>query len=277
MSSSDKRGPWYLLTGLIIGIILGVLYTRYIQPVEYIDTSPAMLRPDFKDQYRAMIAAAYSSNGDLLRARARLELLKDPDIFRSLSEQAQRDLAQNSSSTEARSLGLLAIALGQAPPGPSLAVTRVAETATSISTLVTPVDFNTPASDLSIDSTVTASISQETISSPDGPFTLLKREEICDQNLPAPLIQVQVLDRFNNPVSGVLLIITWLNGEERFYTGLKPERGLGYADFSLDPNQIYSFRVGEGGEPEADITALECESAAGDRFWGAWLLTFVQP
>jgi len=277
MSSSDKRGPWYLLTGLIIGIILGVLYTRYIQPVEYIDTSPAMLRPDFKDQYRAMIAAAYSSNGDLLRARARLELLKDPDIFRSLSEQAQRDLAQNSSSTEARSLGLLAIALGQAPPGPSLVVTRVAETATSISTLVTPVDFNTPASDLSIDSTVTASISQETISSPDGPFTLLKREEICDQNLPAPLIQVQVLDRFNNPVSGVLLIITWLNGEERFYTGLKPERGLGYADFSLDPNQIYSFRVGEGGEPEADITALECESAAGDRFWGAWLLTFVQP
>ena len=142
MRSSEERGPWYLLTGLIIGIVIGVLYTRYLQPVEYIDTSPALLRQDFKDQYRFLIAAAYSANGDLVRAKARLGLLKDPDVFRALSEQAQRTLAEDGSSLEARSLGLLAIALGQAPPGPVLAVTQAAQTPTSAPSLATPADLN---------------------------------------------------------------------------------------------------------------------------------------
>ena len=142
MRHSEERGPWYLLTGLIIGIVLGVLYTRYIQPVEYIDTSPALLRQDFKDQYRLLIAAAYSANGDLVRGKARLELLKDSNVFRALSEQAQRTLAENGSANDARSLGLLAIALGQAPPGPALSVTQPAQTATSAPSLATPADLN---------------------------------------------------------------------------------------------------------------------------------------
>jgi hypothetical protein len=172
-------------------------------------------------------------------------------------------------------LGLLAIALGQPPPGPALAVTRVAETATSVPSLATPAELNAPASGSTNNVTLTAAKSQESIASPDGPFTLLKSEKICDQDLPAPLIQVQVKDRENNPVSGVLLIIAWPGGEERFYTGLKPDRGLGYADYTLDPTQTYSVQIGAGGEPVPDIIAVECEGTAGGRFWGAWLLTFV--
>lgn len=277
MKSSEERGPWYLLTGLIIGVILGVLYTRYIQPVEYIDTSPALLRQDFKDQYRVLIAAAYTANGDLVRARARLQLLKDPDIFRALTEQAQHSLAENSSSVEARSLGLLAIALGQAPPGPALAVTQAVQTPTNAPSLATPADLNAPAPAPSNNSTLTTTVSLESSPSPDGPFTVLKKEKVCDQNLPAPLVQVQVTNKSNQPVAGVVLIITWTGGEERFYTGLKPEQGLGYADYTLDPALVYSLQAGEGGEPVVDLTAAECEAAGGNRFWGAWLLTFVQP
>lgn len=277
MRSSAERGPWYLLTGLIIGIILGVLYTRYFQPVEYIDTSPALLRQDFKDRYRILIAAAYTANGDLVRAKARLELLKDPDVFRALSEQAQRNLAENGSPIEARSLGLLAIALGQAPPGPALAVTQAAQTPTSAPSLATPADLNAPAPAGSDNSALNTTTPIQNPPSPAGPFTLLNKEKKCDQNLPSPLIQIQVTDKSDLPVSGVLVIVTWTGGEERFYTGLKPEQGLGYADYTLDPALVYSLQVGEGGEPVPDLTAVECESAAGDRFWGAWLLTFVQP
>jgi hypothetical protein len=277
MRRYEERGPWYLLTGLIIGIVLGVLYTRYIQPVEYIDTSPALLRQDFKDQYRLLIAAAYSANGDLVRAKARLGLLKDPDVFRALSEQAQHSLAENSASIEARSLGLLAIALGQAPPGPALAVTQAAQTPTSSPSLATPADLvaSTPAPSANTASTSTAPLANPP--SPEGPFTLLDKEKKCDQNLPAPLVQIQVTDRSDRPVSGVPLIITWIGGAERFYTGLKPEQGLGYADYTLDPSIVYSLQVGESSEPLTDLAAAECESAAGDRFWGAWWLTFVQP
>ena len=277
MRSSEERGPWYLLTGLIIGIVIGVLYTRYLQPVEYIDTSPALLRQDFKDQYRFLIAAAYSANGDLVRAKARLGLLKDPDVFRALSEQAQRTLAEDGSSLEARSLGLLAIALGQAPPGPVLAVTQAAQTPTSAPSLATPADLNAalPATSESLLSTPEAS--PESAASAVGPYTLLSQEKICDQSLPEPLLQIQITDKLEQPVAGVLVIVTWLGGEERFYTGLKPEQGLGYADYTIDPVIVYSLQIGENGAPVTDLSAAECENAAGDRFWGAWLLSFVQP
>jgi len=113
---SEERGPWYLLTGLALGVALGLLYAWVIQPVEYTNTAPASLRADFKDQYRALIAAAYLANGDLVRARARLQLLQDDDLYRALAEQAQRTLAGGGDLQEARALGLLAVALGQAPP-----------------------------------------------------------------------------------------------------------------------------------------------------------------
>ncbi|HEX7974299.1 MAG TPA: hypothetical protein VF498_07815, partial [Anaerolineales bacterium] len=51
---------------------------------------------------------------DLVRAKARLELLKDPDPYQALAGQAQRALADGSSTAEARALGLLSLALGQA-------------------------------------------------------------------------------------------------------------------------------------------------------------------
>lgn len=110
---NEKRGPWYLLTGLVIGAALGLLYAWVVRPVQYTNTAPDSLRTDYKDQYRAVIAAAYLANGDLLRARARLELLQDPDLYRVLAEQAQRTLADGGSPQEARGLGLLAVAVGQ--------------------------------------------------------------------------------------------------------------------------------------------------------------------
>jgi hypothetical protein len=113
---NENRGPWYLLTGLVIGAVLGLLYAWLVRPVQYTNTAPSSLRADYKDQYRAIIAAAYLANGDLLRARARLELLQDADLYRVLAEQAQRTLAGGGSPQEARGLGLLAVALGQAPP-----------------------------------------------------------------------------------------------------------------------------------------------------------------
>ncbi len=110
---NESRGPWYLLTGLVIGAALGLLYAWVVRPVQYTNTAPNSLREEYKDQYRAVIAAAYLANGDLLRARARLDLLQEPDLYRVLAEQAQRTLADGGSPLEARGLGLLAVAVGQ--------------------------------------------------------------------------------------------------------------------------------------------------------------------
>lgn len=319
----DERGPWYLLTGLAIGIILGVLIAWGVQPAEYVDTMPSSLRADFKDQYRALIASAYMANGDLVRAKARLELLEDDDLYRVLAEQAQRTLAQEGSSAEARALGLLAIMMGQeisggAPPLPPTQIpTQLpSNTPTASSTLpptstTTPTDTptftptltstptlprSTPAP-TGISATLTATFEQDgtptetpiprptstptltrtATRTPGAPFVLVRSERVCEREYPQPLITIYAVDASGQPAPGILVIITWGAGEERFYTGLKPEIGLGYADFSILPGTAYSVRLQDVGEPVSGISAVDCQAPGGDHYWGAWRLDFEQP
>lgn len=292
--NQEERGSWYLLTGVIIGIALGILYTRLLQPVRYIDTTPDSLSVEYKNQYRALIAGAFLANGDLVRAKARLELLNDADIFRALTEQAQQTLAQNGSSDEARALGLLAIALGQPPPGQGQAVTQVPQSPTATRLLSTPVDISAavetaPQSTLQEPPAI-QDTSQPVLTSPAPPtaaaesapitpddFVLLSKTEICDQALQEPVIRIEVSDNTGQPMQGILIIVTWAGGEERFFTGLKPEIGLGYADYSLDPNFVYRLRLGENGAPLGNLTAVSCKDNQGNAFWGALFLKYGQP
>jgi uncharacterized membrane protein YccC len=121
--NEDKRGNWYLLTGVVLGIILGILFAWVISPVKYVDTAPESLKDEFKDQYRVLIASAYVANGDLVRAKARLELLDEADIYLVVAEQAQQMLAEGGSVEEAQALGRLALALGQEIPQPEITAT----------------------------------------------------------------------------------------------------------------------------------------------------------
>ena len=121
--NKDERGNWYLITGVVLGIILGILFTWVISPVEYVDTAPESLTNEFKDQYRVLIASAYVANGDLVRAKARLELLGEADTYLVVAEQAQQMLAEGGSVEEAQALGRLALALGQEIPQPEITAT----------------------------------------------------------------------------------------------------------------------------------------------------------
>lgn len=335
---NEKRGSWYLLTGLVIGVVLGLLYAWFLRPVEYTNSSPAVLSSAYKDKYRALIAAAYMANGDLVRAKARLSLLGDADIYTILAQQAQRALADGSSPQEARALGMLSVALGQGEgPGqnpasfgsaqPARTMTVATQRTPSPSALIglavaaTSAAGNTPDGSESITVTMEASLEpaitatptvtlQDTITptlqptqapsatptltptrtatfaplptrtmtpTPSAPFVLDNREAICDQTLGEPQIQVRTFDDQGQPVPGVEIIITWEGGEEHFYTGLKPDLGLGYADFTMTPDVSYNLRLAEGGQPITDLTAPECALSSGERYWGAWRLTFVQP
>jgi len=322
--NNDERGPWYLLTGVIIGAILGLVFAWIVQPVEYVDTAPESLNQDAKDRYRVLIAAAYASNGDLLRAQARLELLGDDDIHRSLSEQAQRKISQNGSSSDARNLGMLAMALESGLPGfnsthsstrkspgfnisatssdnqlgtpspentldqsnftQSVEPSSETQDATLAPMNLLPLKTNTnyPGNQTTLligTSTRTGpSILKET-STPksNSPFVLLNREKDCDKELEVPLIQIQASDQSGQSLPGVLIIVAWDGGEERFYTGLKPEKGLGYADFTPEPGITYTLRLGENGQPVLDLSAVKCQSSNGKDFWGAWSLKFITP
>ena len=128
---NEDRGSWYLLTAIILGIGMGLLYSWVISPVKFVDTLPSSLREDYKGRYRAAIAAAYEANGDLQRASARLGELGDDDPALALAAQAQQDLAAGVRIEDAQAMAKLAAALGQAPtPLPTLPENTAIPTAT---------------------------------------------------------------------------------------------------------------------------------------------------
>lgn len=300
----DERGHWYLLTGFVIGIVLGLVYAWLISPQQYNDTSPASLQPEFKDQYRAMIAAAYIATLNLPRAEARLELLGDSDVVRALAEQAQRTLAEGDSSLEAQALGLLAVALGQGesaiipsqpssetpdqsqspnPAQPSGTIPpTIDETLepnpniTGTSPSPDPTD-QTPQVTRTILSTATPLPTRTPTATPGTPFVLQSNTFVCDNDIADPLIQVIAEDSAGNPLTGEEIIASWEQGEDYFYTGLKPELGFGYADFLMTPGVVYEVHMSGGGQTVPDITPAECETQSGGRYWGSWLLVFSRP
>lgn len=296
------RGPWYLLTGLVIGVAFGILYSWVLAPVQYVDTMPQNLRSDFKAQYRALIAAAYAATGDLERARARLDLLEDEDIILVLSLQAQEAITAGRPEAEIHALSLLSVALKQEPA----AVTTLppSSTPTLLPPSETPIQTPTPtleitsentesASNLSTSNlTRTATITPKATFTPTASFTPLptrtptatpgsayilnEQALMCELSLLHPLLQVYAEDAAGNPVPGVEFVVTWGADEEHFFTGLKPEMGLGYADFIMLPETTYFLRMADGAAL-AELKSTECEGPDGLRTWGIWKLTFVQP
>lgn len=297
----DERGPWYLLTGVILGIVLGLAYAWLVSPREFRDTSPASLRADFKDQYRAMVAAAYVANGNLPRAMSRLEQLEDEDAARALAEQAQRTLAEGDDPRSAQALGILAVALGGVELSPAASEeSPPSETTQPVGSALTPTaeptalvenpgttggeDGSSPSPSGENQGATRTPISTGTplptrtpTSTPGSPFVVRDQAFECDPAVPGPLLRVLAEDASGSPLAGVEVVVSWDGGEDHFFTGLKPDLGAGYADFLMTPGMVYSLRVAGGGEIVADLTAAECETPGGSRYWGSWLVVFAKP
>jgi hypothetical protein len=274
-----RRGSWYLLTGLLIGLALGLLVAWVLAPVEYVDTAPASLRPDFKDQYRSMIASAYLVTGDLGRAQSRLSLLGDVDPLQALTLQAQNVLAVGDPDGSAYALARLADALKNSPNEASLSpipelIASITQSPPGSATLtptrrsaaaLTPIYSPTPRPTRTPTPTVGAA------------FVLVSQENVCDVNLSEGLLQVEIQDAAGQPIPGVEIIISWEDGEEHIFTGLKPELGNGYADFVMKPNVGYSVQLASGGQLVTNLSAPSCQTDSGDSYRGGIRLLFQQP
>jgi hypothetical protein len=259
---NERRGPWYLITGLVVGLLFGLLYTWVISPSRLVDTSPDRLAPAFKEHYRSMIALAFESNADLGRARGRLQLLKDEDPAAALSAQAQRILAQGGSPQEARALAALAAAMGGQVPAQPVEPVAIGEDASS----------QAPESRPEIP---TLAVTLTPGANANAAFELKQQEPLCDSALAAGTLQVDVVDAGGRQVPGVRIIIRWAGGEEVFATGLYPSISPGYADFVMSPGVAYSLQAGTG-ETVPNLTTQSCPTAGGRSYEGGWRLFFVE-
>lgn len=274
LDQNEQRGNWYLLTGLVIGLVLGVLYSWVVSPVKYIDTDPSSLAAQYKDEYRRVIALAYGANGNLERARERLALIDRGDQMQVLAAQAQRMVAENQPPNEARMLAILAADLGSgaqasapspqaAAEQPTAGVTQNASSPTEAATLEVAAAIQTPTVFIPTQAptatrtpipTFTPRPTATAMRILDAPFVLKERREICDGSVPAGLLQVQVTDENGDPLPGVMVKVSSLEGENFFYTGLVPDVSPGYADFEMISNTIYTLRIGVVSEEIAGIT-----------------------
>ncbi len=286
-----RRLPWEALVGLFVGLAAGLIYAWVISPIRYVDTTPATLRADFKDAFRTAIAASYSATHNLNRAKARLMLLGDTDPVEALSAQAQRMLASGESFEVVQDVAGLASDLraGVASVGPSAtSADNIQETSPALSPTLnsaateafevnaavtetesfpTPEPFDTP----------TPRPTRTPVPTPGAPFELVGNDQVCSQNLTEGLMQISVLDSHHHQMPGVEIDVSWSGGEEKFFTGLKPEIADGYADYVMQPGVTYAIRVAHTGSPVSGLSAPSCPDSSGQTYVGGLKLVFQQP
>lgn len=270
---NQNRGNWYLLTGLILGLIMGLVYTWVISPITEVDTHPNLLREDYKDIYRSLISRAYQANNNLPRAEARLTLIGDEEPALALAAQAQRFLAEGGDNEMARILAHLSAALQSAALA---AITPVPPTGTAStdeeSSADTAPSNSTPAPTSGGFSSPTPSPTQS------PPFILQDSSPICDPTLGESLIQIIATDGSGDGIPGVALKISLgTDPKEVFYTGLKPELGLGYADFLAEPGLTYQLELPESGLIISEIEVPTCQTESEDSYWGSWEIYITHP
>lgn len=313
----EDRGSWYLLTAIVLGIGIGLIYSWIISPIEYIDTSPVSMREDYKDHYRKMIALAYAVTRNLNRAKDRLELLGDENSAVFLVAQAQQSLAADENYEEAQALANLAAVLGQAPtpfPSPSVVSETPPQILTQSPTLTeshspsstftptsSPAEIFTETPTITMTAIVTTTIPRTltiTETTEPGitvtlipfltltqtptptllpPFVLDNMVEVCNPLLDESQIQVFVSNPAGIGIPGIEIVITWDGGEDHIFTGIKSDIDIGYADFVMVPEESYVLQVADGGQLITDLTAPNCTKDDGEVFWGSLRLVFSYP
>jgi len=262
-----KRNGWILLgIGLILGVAGGLYYAWKINPVEYVDAAPSSLRQDFQSDYIALIASSYAATGELDQAQVRLSIFGLKDLGSYLGRLAQNRLAEGRPESEARALAKLAAAVGEGPltlpitPSPSQDPSTGEPSITpSPSPSSTPRPLRPPSS------------------TPGAPFELIDQEKVCDPALEKPLLQIRIIDALSEGVPGMSILVIWDSGQEKFFTGLKPELGLGYADFVMDEGVVYTLQVTEADRLATGLKTEPCTGEEGEFYPGTWMLTFQQP
>jgi len=260
-----QRGSGILLialfVGLAVGLALGLTLTWVVWPVQYYDTDPVDLRPEHKEDYIALVGTAYAIDGDLARAEARLAKLEEKDIGSVVAGLAERYLREGRDVEKTRSLAKLADALGVS----TSAMLVYIATPTPLPTLATEeasvalgppppmVPTPTPPATAGLPGVITTS---------EAIFHLLEKRRFCEGQ-DGGRILVYVRDEEGQGLPSVRIAVFWPEGEDEFFTGLKPEEDAGYADFEMQQGIVYNLAVAgaEGVEGlSTEFSAADCSN-----------------
>jgi hypothetical protein len=274
------------LVGILLGLGLGLVIAWYLWPVSATEADPADLRLDLKDDYLRMIAASYSLDGDMAHALQRLDTLRLPQRDVSIGELIQgepRPLYQQALIRLALDLKRQSVALARPTFTPRPTKTRFPGRALptapprAVSTPVQTVAGLPPSTTASEPTPLPAT----SVPNPNAPLFLLKSKSTltCLDTRGHGVIQVFVQDADGKPLPGIGVEVNWSAGDDILYTGLKPERGMGYADEEVGPGR-YNLRLTDnaqsnvveslGVDEEPSVCSADALQVRG------WMLVFQQ-
>lgn len=258
-----QRGSGALLIALSIGVAiglgLGLTLTWVIWPVQYYDTDPADLRPEHKEDYIALVGAAYAVDGDLARAKARLAKLEEKDIGSVVAGLVERYLREGRNVEETRGLAKLADALGVSTG--AMLVYMATPTPLPTQTPGGPPIASGPPPPMVPTPTLPATAGPpEAATTPEAIFHLLEQDRFCEGQGGGRIL-VYVRDETGQGLPNVKITVSWPEGADEFFTGLKPEEDPGYADFAMQQGIMYNLAVAGAGSVEGlstEFSAADC-------------------
>lgn len=279
--SSASRGLSYAVLALICliaGIGTGLFYTWEISPVVEKNTRPDQLRDDDRLHYIVAIALDYAYTQDLDRTYQLLNEV-DPavDPFQ-LAADTVCDLknsgrVQTSADIEAarRLISIYQIQPGIIPQCdlgvfstsiPPTLVTIAPTPSQPPSPMPAATKTSTPA--LSVDTTPAAPEITPRATTPSNDFEYFTSSSSCNP-ASSGLIEIYVRESGTGAgVAGVQVSVQWnASGgtlRNQFYTGLKPNRGTGYADFQMEAGLIYQVILLGRSDAAPRLEADICDS-----------------
>jgi hypothetical protein len=266
------------LAGFLMGLSLSLAYTWVIDPPPLSDTTPAVLNPHDKEIYTVLIAADYAATGDLDRTQKRLAALEDSDIENTIVVMAERYINESRDARDIRALARLADALG----GTSAAMRPFIATQTSTPTLTPtstpPPPTSTPTRVVSSTPTLTLTPTPRRTSTSGSAvtFEVAQSTAVCDPTTNG-LMRIYVRDRNGKGVAGVQVLVDWSGGEDRFFTGFKPEADSGYADFEMELGEVYQVELADVGSDVVQGVGAELANLCPDLPTGirpSWQIVF---
>ncbi len=260
------------LVGLAIGIFVGLYYAWKVDPRVQTNTAPWQLSADGQRDYMIAVSLSYAHDHDLARTVERLQDLRlGAATWQTLAKTAC-DLARtsfvstNTGLTAVRNMVQLAQSQG-ATDCASTMLPLYTNTPAPTPTVVTPTPSLIPPATktptLGPTFTPATPVTPEITSTPSGAFRIALLQPVCDPRSPG-MIEFTVQDVDGAGIPGIPVQVSTDTGKDNFFTGLKSERGAGYADYQMTAGNTYTVSLPGLSDPTQALDAKACNVAPAD-------------
>lgn len=275
---------WGLFIGLALGLGGGLFYAWNIAPLEEFDTAPYQLRQEDKTHYvvAVMLSYAYNSNlGQTINRLSELSLGLDPigAVATAACDLARSGYVDSSAGVRAiRYMQTFYALQGRQGCADNLLpdVEVVLEATVMVPTqtpTLPPPPTKTPTPRPDAEPTQPGFVVVPT-SVPERAYEGRIAGTYCNSELTG-LIEVRVVDFNGQGIGGEMIRVRWDGGEDRFVTGLKPERDVEYADFRMEAGRSYIVDMPGQSDPlSSTVEATPCTTSNGEQATTSYYVTF---